>query len=155
MAPMGGSELMDKQLELLGRDATRHNVFFAALPDAVMSANAEGTVRDARRCLGLSATPIPPERLHVSLISVGDFSGSCPHAVIDEATRAAGIVSMAPFKVEFDRVASFPGSHGQRALVLIGDVDGVADFMRLQGVLKHALMKASLRLPRQKAPCLT
>ncbi|MEQ1713197.1 MAG: hypothetical protein ABL908_17590, partial [Hyphomicrobium sp.] len=47
------------------------------------------------------------------------------------------------------RVASFSGSHGQRALVLTGDGDGVAGFMRLQEVLNHTLMKAGLRLPRQ------
>ena len=33
---------MDQQLELLSRDATQHNVFFAALPDATMSAAQEG-----------------------------------------------------------------------------------------------------------------
>ena len=142
---------MDQQLELLSRDATQHNVFFAALPDATMSAGTEGIARDVRRRLGLTATPIPPERLHVSLLSVGGFSGSCPPAVIDAAMRAAGTVSMAPFKVGFDRVASFSASHGQRALVLTGDGDGVAGFMRLQEALKHALMKAGLRLPRQSS----
>ena len=40
-------------------------------------------------------------------------------------------------------------SHGQRAVVLTGDGDGVAGFMRPQEALKHALMKAGLRLPRQ------
>ena len=102
-----------------------------------------------RRRLGLTATPIPPERLHVSLLSVGGFSGSCPPGVVDAAMRAAGAVSMAPFKVEFDRVASFSASHGQRALVLTGDGDGVAGFLRLQEALSQALMRAGLRLPRQ------
>jgi RNA 2',3'-cyclic 3'-phosphodiesterase len=140
---------MDQQLELLSRDQTLHNVFFAALPDATMSASTEAIVRDARRRLPLTATPIPPARLHVSLLSVGGFSGSYPPAVIDAAMRAAGTVAMAPFKVEFDRVASFSASHGQRAVVLTGDGDGVAGFMRLQEALKHALMTAGLRLPRQ------
>ena len=140
---------MDEQLELLRRDATLHNVFFAALPDAAMSASAGGTARDVRRRLQLTATPIPPERLHVSLLSVGGFSGSCPPAVIDAAMRAAGTVSMAPFRVEFDRVASLSGSHGQQALVLTGDGVGVAGFLRLQEALGHALMKAGLRRPRQ------
>jgi len=144
-----GVETMDQQLELLSRDATLHNVFFAALPDATMSAGAGGIARDVRRRLRLAATPIPPERLHVSLLSVGGFSGSCPPAVIEAARRAAGSVSMAPFKVEFDRVASFSGSHGQRALVLTGDGDSVAGVLRLQEGLKHALMKAGLSLPRQ------
>ncbi len=140
---------MDQQLELLSRDATLHNVFFAARPDATMAAHTVGIVRDLHRRLGLTAAPIPWERLHVSLLSVGGFSGSYPLAVIDAAIRAAGTVSMAPFRVEFDRVASFSGSHGQRALVLTGDGDGVAGFMRLQEVLNHTLKKAGLRLPRQ------
>lgn len=140
---------MEQQLELLSRDATQHNVFFAALPDATMSAGTEGIARDLRRHLRLTATPIPPERLHVSLLSVGGFSGSCPPAVIDTAMRAAGTVSMAPFRAEFDRVASFSASHGQRALVLTGAGDGVAGFMKLQEALKHALMKAGLRPLRQ------
>lgn len=140
---------MEQQLELLSRDATQHNVFFAALPDAAMAAHTVGIAQDLHRRLGLTATPLPRERLHVSLLSVGGFSGSCPAAVIDAAMRAAGPVAMAPFRVEFDRVASFSASHGQRALVLTGDGDGVAGFFRLQEALKHALMQAGSRLPRQ------
>lgn len=142
---------MDEQLELLSRDATLHNVFFAALPDATMTASAGRAARDVRQRLRLSATPIPPERLHVSLLCVGGFSGSCPPAIIDAALRAAGTVSMPPFKAEFDRVASFSGNHGQRALVLTGDGDGVAGFIRLQEALRHALMKTGLRLPQQSS----
>ena len=149
--PIRRSEPLDKQLELLSRDVTLHNVFFAALPDAAMCASTEGVAHDVLRRLRLSATPIPPERLHVTLLSVGGFDGSCPPAVIDAAMRAAGTVSMAPFKVEFDRVASFSGSHGQRAVVLTGDGDGVAGFMRIRDSLEHALMKAGLRLPQQSS----
>ena len=140
---------MDQQLELLGRDATQHNVFFAALPDAQMKVCTERTAFDACRRLRISATQIAPERLHVSLLSVGGFSGSCPPTIIDAALWAAGTVSMAPFKVTFDRVATFGGGQAKRALVLTGNGDGVAGFMRLQEALKHALMKAGLRLPRQ------
>lgn len=109
--PVAGRERteVDQQLELLSRDATQHNVFLAALPDATMSVSAGGVALDVRRRLRLTATPIPPERLHVSLLSVGGFSGSCPPAVINAAIRAAGAVSMAPFRAEFDRVASFSG----------------------------------------------
>lgn len=142
---------MDQQLEFLCRDQTRHNVFFAALPDTAMGARAVGIARDLQRRLGLTAALIPQERLHVSLISVGGFSGSYPSAVIDAAIRAAGTVSIAPFKVELDRVASFSGGHGQRALVLTGDGEGVAGFIRLQEALKYALMRAGSRLPRQSS----
>lgn len=140
---------MEQQLELLSRDQTLHNVFLAALPDATMSANTEVIVRDVCRRLQLTATPIPPERLHVSLLSIGGFSGSCPPTVIDAALRAAATVSMAPFRVAFDRVASFSAGHGRQALVLTGEGDGVAGFVRLGRELRQAMMKAGLRLPRQ------
>jgi RNA 2',3'-cyclic 3'-phosphodiesterase len=100
---------MGRQFDFLGGGETQHNVFFAAVLDAAMSASAGEVARNARRRLGLSGAPISPERLHVSLLSVGGFSGSCPPALIDAAMRAAGVVSMAPFRAEFDRVASFSG----------------------------------------------
>ena len=43
IVPIRRKAPMDEQLELLRRDATLHNVFFAALPDAAMSASAGGT----------------------------------------------------------------------------------------------------------------
>ena len=55
IVPVGGSTPMVEQFELLSRDATLHNVFFAALPDATMSASAGGTACDVRRRLRLSA----------------------------------------------------------------------------------------------------
>jgi 2'-5' RNA ligase len=140
---------MDQQLELLARDATLHNVFFAAVPDVTMSAGAGEIARDVCRRLRLTAPPIPRERLHVSLLSVGGFSGSCPPAVIDAAMRAGGTVSMEPFRVEFDRVASFSGGLGKRALVLTGEGHGIAGLVTLGRALSHTLMKAGLKLPRQ------
>lgn len=135
-------EAMDQQLELLSRDRTRHNVYLAALPDAPMAACAEEIAGNMRQRFGLTAKPISPEHLHVSLLAVGDFSGSCPPAVIDAALRGGGAVSMAPFRVEFNRFASFSGGRGKRALVVTGDEDGVAGFVMLRGALSQALMKA-------------
>ena len=140
---------MSEQLELLSRDATQHNVFFAALPDAALISSAVDIARRMRLQFGLSASPIPPERLHVSLVPVGGFSGSCPSAVIDAAVRAAGTVSVAPFKVEFDRVATFTASRGRHALVLTGHDDSIAGFTRLNEALRDALMKTGLKPPRQ------
>lgn len=147
--PIGGREPVGRQFDFFGGNETQHNVFFAAVPDAAMSAGAGEVARDARQRLGLSGAPVSPERHHVSLLSVGGFSGSCPPAVIDAALRAAGTVSMAPFRVEFNRVASFSGGLRKRALVLTGGEDGVAGFVTLRKALSQALMRAGLRLPRQ------
>ena len=140
---------MGRQFDFFGGDEPLHNVFFAAVPDATTSSSAGETAREVCQRLGFLGASISPERHHVSLLSVGGFSGSCPPAVIAAATRAADAVSMAPFKVEFDHVASFSASHGQRALVLTGDGDRVAGFTRLKEALEHALMKAGLKLQRQ------
>lgn len=98
---------MGLQSEFFERDEMQHNVFLAALPDASLIASAGGVAGAARRRLGLSDAPVPPDRLHVSLQAIGGFSGSCPPSIIDTAMRAAGAVSLAPFKVTFDRVSSF------------------------------------------------
>ncbi|MEQ1578070.1 MAG: 2'-5' RNA ligase family protein [Hyphomicrobium sp.] len=82
------------------------------------------------------------------LLSVCDFFGRCPPAVIDNAMRAASTVSMAPFKVEFDRVASFSGGHGKRALVLTGG-DGLDGLVTLRKALRQAMTKAGSRLQPQ------
>ncbi len=139
---------MDRQIELLGRDPILHNLFFAVLPDTVTSMSAEEVAHNVRRRVGSMATTIPPERLHVSLLSLGGFAGSCPPAVIDSASRAADTVSMPPFRLEFDRVASFSGGRGKRALVLTGG-DGLAGIVALRETLSQAMMKAGLRFPRQ------
>lgn len=140
---------MGRQFDFFGADEVQHNVFLAAAPDTTMIRRAKEAALDTRRRLGLTAVLVSPEHLHVSLLAIGGFSGSCPPTVITAARTAAGTVSMAPFKAEFDRIASLSASHGQRALVLTGDGDGVAGFSRLKEALRHALMKAGLRLPRQ------
>ena len=140
---------MGRQFDFFGGDETQHNVFLAAAPDATMIAGAREAALDTCRRLGLTAALVTPEHLHVSLLAIGGFSGSCPPTVIAAARTAAGTVSMAPFEVEFDRIASFSARHGQRALVLTGDGDGVAGFLKLKEALRHALMKAGLSLPRQ------
>jgi len=140
---------MSEQLCFWDNDPTLHNVFFAALPDTTMVASSGRIAGNVIRRLGVTATPIPPERLHISLLFVGGFSGACPSAVIDAAMMAAGTVSTAPFRVEFDRVASFSGGHGKRALVLTGG-DGVAGLVTLRTALSQAMMKVGLR-PRQRS----
>ena len=55
------------QLELLSRDATQHNVYFAALPDAPMRHGAREIALDVRQRLALAATPIAAERLRSRL----------------------------------------------------------------------------------------
>lgn len=140
---------MRGQLQLWEDAPPQHNVFFAAQPDPTTAVGIARMAQDLVKSRRLEATPLPPERLHVSLFAVGGFSGTCPSAVINDAKAIAGTVSMAPFKVAFDRVASFGGRSGKRALVLTGS-EGVAGLVRFQQTLSLAMLKAGVGL-RQRS----
>ena len=57
--------------------------------------------------------------------------------------NAAASLPMIPFTVVFDRVATFCGTSGRRAIVLTGG-EGVEGLMRLQHDLNIAMIKAGL-----------
>ena len=139
---------MNEQLRLLDDDEVLHNVFFGTRPPAAAAVPITRVGQELVRSQRLVAKLLPPERLHVSLFSVGGFSGAYPPAVINAAKAVADTVSMAPFTVAFNRVTSFAGGNGRQALVLTGD-EGVAGLVRFQQVLSLAMKKAGLGL-RQK-----
>jgi len=136
---------MNGQLRLLDDDPVLHNVFFGTRPAAAAAVQIERVGQELVRSRRLVTKLLPPERLHVSLFSVGGFSGTYPPAVINAAKAIADNVSMAPFTVTFDRVASFAGGSGRQALVLTGG-EGVAGLVRLQQALSLAMKKAGLGL---------
>jgi 2'-5' RNA ligase len=148
---------MEQQFSFLRKEPTLHNVFFAALPDPTMVASTRQTAGTVLQSLRTTTTLIPPERLHVSLLPVGAFSGSYPPMIIRAAIMAASTVSVPPFRVEFDRIASFSGGRGKQALVLTGNDDAVAGFVMLQQALSQAMAKMDLRLrqPSGSSPHLT
>ncbi|HTR88012.1 MAG TPA: 2'-5' RNA ligase family protein [Reyranella sp.] len=94
----------------------RDRLFFAVLPDAETTGRIAEATQRLRRAHGLKGKLIRPERLHVTLLHVGDEAGLPDGWIEETAERAAG-VSMPQFKVGFDRVVSFK----QGALVLRGD----------------------------------
>jgi 2'-5' RNA ligase len=136
---------MNGQLRLLDDDPVLHNVFFGTRPTAAAAVHIRRVGQELVRSRRLVTKLLPPERLHVSVFAVGGFSGTCPPAVINAAKAIADNVSMAPFTVAFDRVASFAGGNGRQALVLTGG-EGVAGLVRFQQTLSLAMKKAGLGL---------
>ena len=147
---------MKGQLRLWDEEPVLHNVFFAVRPSAVVAEQITCFAQDIVRDRRLAARPLPAERLHISLVAVGSFSGACPPTVIDTARAIANGVSMAPFKVAFDRVAAFAGGKGKQALVLAGN-EGVTGLVLLQEALNRAMTTAGLehRHARQFTPHIT
>ncbi|MGL4397043.1 MAG: 2'-5' RNA ligase family protein [Hyphomicrobium sp.] len=130
-------------------DEVLHNVFFATRPSAAAAVPITRVGQELVRSQRFMAKLLPPERLHVSLCPAGGFSGAYPPAVINAAKAVADTVSMPPFAVAFDRVTSFAGGNGRRALVLTGD-EGVAGLVRLQQTLSLAMKKAGLGLRQRE-----
>lgn len=134
---------MSKQLGLWGEHLVKHNIFFATRPDATAVARIASLARDIVRSRRLKAKLLSPGNLHVSLLSVGEFAGAYPPSTIADAKTAAADLSMAPFTVMFDRVASFGRRGGHRPLVLTGG-DGVVGLVRLQQALSLAMAKVGV-----------
>lgn len=97
-------------------------LFFAIRPDAAAAARATRIAERLRSAFGLTGEPIAPERLHLSLHHLGDYTG-VPRDIVARADEAASDLAARPFEVAFDRVASFPVRRPRRPLVLRGGED--------------------------------
>jgi len=117
-----------------------HNLYFALKPDAEMGDQVfRRAVRYQRRC-GLTASPTPSERLHISLNGLGAYVQAPDHRIA-EAMQAASSVRMRPFLVAFDRIASWKGQ--PRPLVLLGG-EGVIGVSMLHAAIHTALARAGI-----------
>nr|AAQ21359.1 Csw019 [uncultured bacterium] len=136
---------MADQFSLDGFDAPAEptdRLFFALLPDQAAIDRVAVMTRQLRDDQGLTARPIPAERLHVTLHHLGDYVGLPSHIVAAASDAAAGL-AMPPFTLAFDRVATFSGKPGRLPLVLRGG-EGVGAVTAFQAALDLALRKAGL-----------
>jgi len=142
---------MSEQLSLAGFDPPTpptDRIFFALLPDADSAARIARLTRQLRGEYGLKGTPLPLERLHVTLYFLGDHAG-LPQAIITRACSAASSLALPSFKVSFDRVLSFTGSRRGRPLVVCGG-DGLNALMDFQRALASKMSREGLK-PVDKA----
>lgn len=136
---------MPEQFFLPGFEAALQptdRLFFAIIPTphaAAAIARQRGLLREAYALKGRS---IGIDRLHVTLIYLGDYLG-LPEDVVTAAIAAAASIKAAPFDVAFDRAMSFRGRPRNRPLVLLGD-DGVTALTEFQQTLGGALQNTGL-----------
>lgn len=139
---------MTEQLVLDGFDLPRpptDRLFFAIRPDADAATRVDRLVQDLCKQHGLKGKSLGIERFHVTLYHVGDYGG-LPADVVDLAGEAARAVSgAAPFRLEFEQVASFSRRPRNMPLVLLGG-DGLIAVSRFQLSLAAALARVGLGL---------
>ena len=120
-------------------------LFLAAVPDAATAERIYRLAGALKRAHKFAGKIIEPDRLHVSLFSLGEL----PDLIASMACEAAAKVRAPPFDVLFDRSASFRGKPGNRPFVLLGDegLDRLRSFRRTLGV---AMARNGLRYLAKK-----
>jgi ribonuclease VapC len=136
--------------DLFGRDELPRQIerlfFGLMLPDPAARSAIEilGESRDEH---SLRGRPIRQDRLHVTLIHVGDYQGMPPQSVIDALRQAADALSPPAFDVAFDRVSSFSGAPERHPHVLLGDrgLEALKAFRSdlLTSVIRHGVKPLS------------
>jgi len=115
------------------------------------AAAATSAVLDAARGEhGLRGSPIRRDRMHVTLIHIGDYAGSLPPSVVAAVRAAVDGLSGTGFDVTFDRAASFAGAPGRHPYVLLGG-EGVEPLAALRDRLFKALLRAGVRTLSREA----
>ena len=115
----------------------QHVVYFALRPPAAVAEQVRTIIAPRLRREGLTGRLVPADRLHVSLIGLGCFP-RVPSQVVEMACRVAEAIAGRPFRLAFNRLASWGRGDGQRAVVLSGD-DGVIGVETLHDALHAAL----------------
>ena len=136
------------------RPAADERSFFLALrPPGAVVPRLELTVQQLRDGLGLSGEPIPPARLHVTLIEIL-FDQPVSDAALQAAHHAAGQVHLPPFDLSFDHVMSFANPQRQPPVVLTLST-GQQAVKLLRQELQRQLKRVGLKTQGSSTPHLT
>ncbi|RKE36279.1 2'-5' RNA ligase [Paraburkholderia sp. BL23I1N1] len=135
---------MPEQLWLPGLEAPpvpTDGLFFAVFPDTRTAANISKLAQQLCGETRSKSKPLAANRMHVTLIHLGNFAGGLPPARVDAAMNAAASIRMEPFSVEFDSALSFALKPRPGPLVL-GGAEGVVGLHALHDALGSALQDA-------------
>lgn len=133
---MGQGSLFDERADTIER-----LIVVLMLPDPAVRA-AQVVLEKARETEGLGGKAIDGERLHVTLIHVGDYANAIPPSVIADVRRALDGLSLSLSVLVFDQAGSFGGAPGKHPYVLLGG-DALKD---ARTAIWEALAKAGVRM---------
>ena len=118
-------------------------LFLAFVPDAPSAAHIYRLAEVVKRARKFDGRLIVPGRLHITLFSLDDGSGSHERTV-RMACEAAQEVRMSSFEISFDRIASFRGKPDNHPFVLLGD-DGLNRLKLFRQTLGVEMTRKGLR----------
>jgi 2'-5' RNA ligase len=128
-------------------------VFFAINPDGDGADAAAGIARSLSVGQRLTGKPLSPERLHVTLLSIGRYP-EIRQEVVEAACDAVAALVVRPFEVMFNRAMSYPTGRSTRPLALVGG-DGTIEVEMLQRTLFAETKRIGLPVSRPPKPHMT
>jgi ribonuclease VapC len=136
--------------DLFGRDEAPRQIerlfFGLMLPDPAAQSATEALIESQDKH-GLRGRPIRKDRLHITLIHVGDYMGMPPQSVINTLHQAGDALTAEAFDIALDRVSSFSGAPERHPHVLLGEegVEALKAFRAelLKSVVRHGIKPLS------------
>lgn len=123
---------------------TERLLVLAMLPERAGHEAAEVRER-LKRSHGLGGGEVRADRLHVTMIHIGDYAGALPPRVVEEARAVLDRLTAGAVDIALDRVGSFAGQPGRYPLVLTGE-EGVGALKALRRDLWKALRLGGVRM---------
>ena len=121
-----------------------HNVFFALRPDPAAAAVLQAIARNLQSRHGFPRGLVPPDRLHLSLVGLGEAAEPPGSRWTRDIDALVSRVRMPPFRVQMNTVLSFrETADGSRPVVITGE-DGVIGAVMLWDAIGAALRAAGL-----------
>lgn len=126
---------------------TIERLFLGLMLPPAQAAEATAVLEQSRADQGLRGAAIRQDRLHITLIHVGDYARALPGSVVEAVRQAAGALTLPAFDIAFDRVSSFSGAPGRYPHILLGDtgVEALKAFRTelLKSVIRHGVKPLS------------
>jgi 2'-5' RNA ligase len=137
------AEPEEKRLE----PATVERLFFGLMVPEPQARAALDVLAESRAEHGLTGKAIRQDRLHVTLIHVGDYDNTLPRSIVSALVRAGESLRSPTFDLAFDRASSFSGAPGRYPHVLLGDggLEALKAFRAdlLKAVIRHGVKPLS------------
>lgn len=126
---------------------TIERLFLGLMLPTAQADEASQVLDQSRVTEGLGGRPIRPDRLHITLIHIGDYANVLPGSVVEAVRSAAAAVAAPAFELTLDRASSFSGAPGRYPHVLLGDtgVEALKVFRAelLKSVIRHGVKPLS------------
>ena len=129
---------------------TVERLFFGLMLPEPQAAAAVAVLEESRAAYDLRGGAVRQDRLHVTLIHVGDYANVLPGSVVEALLKASDALALPGFDVAFDRASCFSGAPGRHPHVLLGG-EGVEALKAFRSELHRAVIRHGVKpLSRQE-----